>query len=699
MRGKEYNAKEKREKVKELDISETLDCSHNAITNLNLNNCRQLKNISCGFNKLTNLDLTNLNHLERIECCDNYLKSFDYSSLNLDKLTYLNITDNNLLEQDLSVFKPLDGLGKLKSLHVSNTNIDSGLEYLLESVNEIYCSSEERPEKNNYPNKENTTEIVFDIEKGIKNITKVTIRNCPKLKEVNINNFVDSQQLEISECANLEMFRCGNNQLTELNLSQNKLLIEIVCAKNKLTQLTLPNQSDNLQKLICYENELTSLDFLKSCHLPKLESLVLNDNNFPPQDLEFFVPFRELKVLRIDGIDKPSYFTGSLKPLQELKKLEILNIGGTDITHGLEYLPESVKEIDCTPNRPNAKVSDIYEELQTETEQERELRTEENYNTSAPRTSHEKQTSKAGLPITNSASQAIIDQLCMNQEDQHEKSEEVSKMGKYYDNSALTLIAMDSEVVLHQPSYIEGDGYDATTDKVELTLTQALYAIKNRKRTEPLDGIYSILGLLPYGKDVTVDYSTNNTSEKALVEVMKVAIANGYAEPLSWHGESNNGEGLCCLPQIDKEGSASVMGSVGKVGSILKDVNGKTYELISFTDQGLEFDALMPHYTIHQTNQNTHKLESGFEIEGGLFRKEVVVKPREMEEVINLSLLGTKETLDLVQEGNLLVVLHKELFGTNKLFALLVKETNQTNTYHRLGLVELANSEGVKFAT
>src|ERR1043166_1366867 len=105
----------------------------------------------------------------------------------------------------------------------------------------------------------------------------------------------------------------------------------------------------------------------------------------------------------------------------------------------------------------------------------------------------------------------------------------------------------------------------------------------------------------------------------------------------------------------------------------------------------------MPHYTIHETKQNTHKQESGFEIEGGLYRKEVMVKPRDMEEIITISLLGTKETLDLAQKDTILVVLYKEHYGTNKLFALLVKKTDKTDTYHRLGLVELVNSEGIKF--
>ncbi|CAI2188701.1 6246_t:CDS:2 [Funneliformis geosporum] len=288
----------------------------------------------------------------------------------------------------------------------------------------------------------------------------------------------------------------------------------------------------------------------------------------------------------------------------------------------------------------------------------------------------------------------------MNQEDQHEKSLEVPKMGKYYDNSTLTLIAMNDKI----GDNIDGramavyyrNGYDQENDKVELTLTQALFAIKNRKRTEPLDGIYSILGLLPYGKEVKVSYS-NNTPEQALQDVMIVAIKNGYAEPLSWLGISNPKQGLCWMPQLDEYGSTSIMGSMGRVNSILKGAK----ILISFAEQGLEFTYLMPHYIIHKDNpQSIHKLESGFEIEGGLYRKEILVKPRDTKlESIKLSLLGTYESLKNAAKENILVVLYKEMFGTNKSLGLLVKKTEQENIYHRLGLVELVDSERIKFTT
>jgi len=140
------------------------------------------------------------------------------------------------------------------------------------------------------------------------------------------------------------------------------------------------------------------------------------------------------------------------------------------------------------------------------------------------------------------------------------------------------------------------------------------------------------------------------------------------------------------------------MGKVNSTKKALVWTNSKDTNLISLTNQGLDFTWIMPHYIIHKDKKETiHKLESGFEIEGGLYRKDIEVKPRDTaSEPIKLSLLGTKESLEQATENNILVVLDKEDFGTNKLLALLVKN-NQTKLYHRLGLVELVDSEGIKF--
>ena len=74
-------------------------------------------------------------------------------------------------------------------------------------------------------------------------------------------------------------------------------------------------------------------------------------------------------------------------------------------------------------------------------------------------------------------------------------------------------------------------------------MTEALWAVKDRGRSIPQDGIYSIIGLLPYGEDIKVDYGKN--SESALREVMLAALKNGHGEPLAWHGTSSKTPGLC----------------------------------------------------------------------------------------------------------------------------------------------------------
>jgi len=114
--------------------------------------------------------------IKKISCSDNLLANFDYGSLNPKRLFSLNIVGNNLPEQDLSVFskfinlevllvgngdqekikqniynrfagslEPLKSLIKLKKLYISNTDIDSGVEHLPTSLEEIYCSSFIRP--------------------------------------------------------------------------------------------------------------------------------------------------------------------------------------------------------------------------------------------------------------------------------------------------------------------------------------------------------------------------------------------------------------------------------------------------------------------------------------------------------------------------------------------------------------------------
>src|SRR5207302_1610067 len=107
-----------------------------------------------------------------------------------------------------------------------------------------------------------------------------------------------------------------------------------------------------LAELYCSNNRLTKFDFSK-LNEEELIHLNLNDNTFSQHDLSDLTDFVNLKSIKIgssngnqEKIDEGLYnhFSGSLKHLKDMTKLEILNINATDINEGLEHLPKSLLE-------------------------------------------------------------------------------------------------------------------------------------------------------------------------------------------------------------------------------------------------------------------------------------------------------------------------------------------------------------------
>ena len=69
---------------------------------------------------------------------------------------------------------------------------------------------------------------------------------------------------------NLDDLRCGNNQLTTLDLSKNTELFQLYCSSNQLTSLDV-SKNTALKKLYCSDNQLTSLDVSKNTRLTELD--------------------------------------------------------------------------------------------------------------------------------------------------------------------------------------------------------------------------------------------------------------------------------------------------------------------------------------------------------------------------------------------------------------------------------------------
>ncbi|CAJ0842074.1 10736_t:CDS:2 [Entrophospora sp. SA101] len=189
-------------------------------------------------------------------------------------------------------------------------------------------------------------------------ITKITLGNKPKLTYL--------------ECSDPLPLICSDNELI-LDLSQCPNLTSLNCYDNQLTTLDL-SQCFKLAELNCSDNLLTSIDFLKTLpHPEKLRELRLSNNNIEKTTLEFLRPFVNLFTPALtlgnnksERYEKGIYnrFYGSLEPLRNMTKLRGLNIEGTDIEEGLEYLPITIGEpLKCSPKLPNQKVAKIQNEL------------------------------------------------------------------------------------------------------------------------------------------------------------------------------------------------------------------------------------------------------------------------------------------------------------------------------------------------
>lgn len=123
----------------------------------------------------------------------------------------------------------------------------------------------------------------------------------------------------------------------------------------------------NLERLEFFFNELTEIGFINTIkHPEKLVYLDLRDNLFLPSKLEIFADFYQLKELYLGTITEfriifsdYNQFYGSLKPLENLKKLEKLCVKNTEVNRGFEYLPDSLKEISFSDKREKESGEDL----------------------------------------------------------------------------------------------------------------------------------------------------------------------------------------------------------------------------------------------------------------------------------------------------------------------------------------------------
>ena len=250
-----------RNSLTELDVSAltnltSLDCSFNSLTTLDVSALTNLTSLDCSFNSLTKLNVSRQTNLTSLDCSDNQLTALDVSALT--SLTSLDCSDNQLTALDVSNLTGLEDLdcyrNKLKALNVSNL---TGLE-------DLDCSENQ--------------------------LTELYLSNLTGLKKLDC---ADNQltALNVSKLTGLTKLDCAYNQLTALDVSNQTLLKDLDCAHNQLTALDVSNLT-GLTKLDCADNQLTALDLNG---LTALENLDCSENRMSSLDISEFLKLYRVK--------------------------------------------------------------------------------------------------------------------------------------------------------------------------------------------------------------------------------------------------------------------------------------------------------------------------------------------------------------------------------------------------------------------
>ena len=235
---------------------QTLDCSRNLLTTLDVSALTNLTSLDCSLNWLTELDVSALTKLKSLSCYENALTKLNVSGQT--NLTSLDCSFNSLTELDVSALTSLTSLdcyrNELTKLDVSNLTLLTDLDCAYNQLTALDVSNQT---------------LLKDLDCAHNQLTALDVSKLTGLKDFDCS---DNQltELYLSNLTGLEELDCSENQLTALDVSKLTGLTKLDCADNQLTALDL-NGLTALENLDCSENRMSSLDISKLLNLYKVE--------------------------------------------------------------------------------------------------------------------------------------------------------------------------------------------------------------------------------------------------------------------------------------------------------------------------------------------------------------------------------------------------------------------------------------------
>jgi len=262
-KGEETLDDEALEEITEMDVSgmkivslkgiesfwalETLDCSGNGLTTLDLSSNIELEGLDCSENALQQLTLP-------------YGTTLTTAFLYGNEFKWLDVSGSGALKKLVSKTKPktVDGHIRYRS-DAAELHVDKGVY--------IAVAFEVLIDETNFPD-ETFRALVTKYDKNESgSLSKAEINAVTKLKcaKAGIASLKGIEYLTA-----LTTLDCSGNTLRELDLSANRALVTVDCSGNEIEELDTAGLS-SLTTLDCSENNLLNLTLVKSVRLTTLD--------------------------------------------------------------------------------------------------------------------------------------------------------------------------------------------------------------------------------------------------------------------------------------------------------------------------------------------------------------------------------------------------------------------------------------------
>ncbi len=201
-----------------------LNCSYNALTELDMSGNPELRELHCEWNSIESLSLENCVNLEYLALRESRITELNVS--NCPKLTFLGVGESSLTDIDVS------NNPELKRFFIWDTPLESLDVSHNEKLTVLTCSN--------------------------CGLTDLDVSHCPELTHLNCSGNSISG-LDLTGNIRLENLLCFDNPLTSLDFTNNPALNTLDCSNCRLSALDL-SACLELEVLYCYHNRLPSLD-------------------------------------------------------------------------------------------------------------------------------------------------------------------------------------------------------------------------------------------------------------------------------------------------------------------------------------------------------------------------------------------------------------------------------------------------------